>query len=110
MAYILLNLVKLKISGAHSQLLKFSRFHCNDELIHWLTLSRFILFIDAFFVIICSPSFERVHDLLTQSCMHHVLFWCILLDQRDGNIFFLLILSGHILHQKNMKKWSSMTK
>lgn len=61
-----LNLLKLKLV---EHILNFSRFHCDDGLIHWLTSSRFIVY--WCFFVICSPSFERERESpqLTQSCI-----------------------------------------
>jgi hypothetical protein len=99
-----LNLLKLKLV---EHILNFSRFHCDDGLIHWLTSSRFIVY--WCFFVICSPSFERERERVLDSHNHASRFVLVHLAwPRDGNIFFLL--SAHILHQKNMKKWSSMTK
>ncbi len=103
-----LNLLKLKLV---EHILNFSRFHCDDGLIHWLTSSRFIVY--WCFFVICSPSFERERERererVLDSHNHPSRFVLVHLAwPRDGNIFFLL--SAHILQQKNMKKWSSMTK
>lgn len=90
-----LNLLKLKLV---EHILNFSRFHCDDGLIHWLTSSRFIVY--WCFFVICSPSFERERESSTHTIMHHVLFWSILLDQEMETS------SSYLLHTfYNKRTW-----